>query len=103
MIRDLCAVFAIVALAIPVASQAQPVSGFYVGGEGGLALPQQQNLDSSRTHTGSPAGSAAARAEAEIQGSGADSSGSVGWGAGDGLRLEAQGLQLGQPNTGLAR
>ena len=45
MIRHLCAVFAIVGLAIPVASQAQPVSGFYVGGEGGLALPQQQNLD----------------------------------------------------------
>jgi OmpA-OmpF porin, OOP family len=103
MIRGVCAVLAVFALAIPVASQAQPVSGFYVGGEGGLALPQQQNLDVSRTHAGSPPGSAAARAEAEIQGSNADGSGSVGWGAGDGLRLEAQGIQMGRSNTGLAR
>lgn|ERR1700712_4537419 len=103
MIRQLCAVFAIVGLAIPVASQAQPVSGFYVGGEGGLALPQQQNLDASRTHGGAPPGSAAARAEAQLEGSDAGGSGSVGWGAGDGLRLEAQGLQLGRSNTGLAQ
>jgi OmpA-OmpF porin, OOP family len=101
--RDFCAVFAVVALAIPVASQAQPVSGFYVGGEGGLALPQQQNSDVSRAHAGSPPGSAAERAEAQLQGSDADGSGSVGWGAGDGLRLEAQGIQMGRSNTGLAQ
>ncbi len=103
MTRDLCAIFAVVAFAIPVASQAQPVSGFYASGEGGLALPQQQSLDVSRTHSGSSPGSAASRAEAEIAGPDANGGGSVGWGTGDGLRMEVEGLQLGRSNSELPR
>jgi hypothetical protein len=103
MTRELCAIFAVVAFAIPGPTRAQPVSGFYASGGGGLALPQQQPLDVSRLHAGSALGPGAPRTEAEIGGPDANVSGSAGWGTGGGLRMEVEGLQLGRSNAELPR
>ncbi len=82
-------------------ANAQPVTGFYVQGSAGLALPQQQSLSLSSPPPASPqmpaGSSAAAAANTAINGdSGAVQSGSAGWGFGNGFRMELQGMHAGQ-------
>ena len=88
-----CAVFILSA----VAASAQPVSGFYVQGDAGLALPQAESLSlpASPPKTAQP--SAAATANTAINSrAGMAQSGSAGWGFGNGLRMEVEGVHTGQ-------
>jgi len=79
------------------AAQAQPVSGFYVQGNAGLALPQQQSITLPSTVPSTPDASAAANADAAINPKlGAAQSGSAGWGFGNGFRMELQGVHTTQ-------
>jgi hypothetical protein len=79
------------------AAEAQPVSGFYVQGSAGLALPQQSPVVPSSSAPAPSPGSAAAAAAAAINpGPGAAESGSAGWGFGNGMRLEIQGIHTAQ-------
>ncbi len=83
------------------AAAAQPVTGFYVQGGAGVALPQQQSLSLSSPRPASPATSASAAANAAINGDmGAAESGSAGWGFGDGLRVELQGMHMKEAGGG---
>jgi hypothetical protein len=79
---------------------AQPVTGFYVQGCAGLDLPQQQTLGMSPPASAqgqAPASSAAAAANAAINGgAGGVQSGSAGWGFGNGMRMELEGVHAAQ-------
>jgi OOP family OmpA-OmpF porin len=84
-------------LAVAAAAQAQPVSGFYIQGSAGAALPAQQSVNlpasSWTTPSSSTAPSAAVAANAAINaGLGSAQSGSVGWGFGNGVRMEVEGV-----------
>jgi OOP family OmpA-OmpF porin len=72
-------------------SHAQPVSGFYVAGGAGVDLSQSQTIDSGPV-AGGDSGSAAERAAAAINRPSLTAIGSAGWGFGDGLRMEMQGV-----------
>ncbi len=88
-----CAVFSL----IVVTAEAQPVSGFYLQGGAGLALPQQQSLSLPAGQPTATQPSAAAATNAAINSrAGAVQSGSAGWGFGDGLRVEVEGVHTGQ-------
>jgi OmpA-OmpF porin, OOP family len=79
------------------AARAQPVSGFYVQGNAGLTLPQQQSITLPSTGPGTPQNSAAANADAAISSKlGPAESGSAGWGFGNGLRMEIEGVHTTQ-------
>jgi OmpA-OmpF porin, OOP family len=79
------------------AARAQPVSGFYVQGNAGLALPQQQSVTLPSTVPTTPQTSAAANADAAINSKlGPAESGSAGWGFGNGLRMEIEGVHTTQ-------
>ena len=81
------------------AAHAQPVSGFYVQGSAGLTLPQQQSINLPSAPSGEQPSSAAS-ADAAINGKpGVVQSGSAGWGFGNGLRLEMQGVHT-DPGVG---
>jgi OmpA-OmpF porin, OOP family len=89
-----CAVFSLSA----VAASAQPVSGFYVQGGAGLALPQSQPLSlppASQPNGAQPSAAAATNAAINSR-AGAAQSGSAGWGFGNGLRMEVEGVHTGQ-------
>ncbi len=81
---------------------AQPVTGFYVQGSAGLDLPQQRTLGVASPPAASaqgpaPASSAAAAANAAINGdAGGVQSGSAGWGFGNGMRMELEGMHAAQ-------
>lgn len=82
------------------AAAAQPVTGFYVQGDAGLALPQQQSMSISPA---SPT-SAAESANAAINGgTGAAQTGGVGVGLGQGFRVEVQGMHDFTPGSGTVR
>lgn len=77
------------------AAWAQPIQGFYVQGSAGIALPSSQSVSQPAGNAPTAAGSsaAAAAANADINGkSGAIESGSAGWGFGNGVRVEVQGM-----------
>jgi hypothetical protein len=79
------------------AAYAQPVSGFYVQGSAGLALPEQPPVTLPTGTPGTTDTSAAGIADATINDKpGAAESGSGGWGLGDGLRMEIEGLHTAQ-------
>ena len=83
------------------AAEAQPVNGLYVQGSAGLALPQQQSLSQpslpASAQPSATASSAAAAANAAINGgAGTVQSGSAGWGFGNGLRMEVEGVHAAQ-------
>ena len=86
-------------VAISPQARAQPVNGFYVAGSAGVDLSQSQTIE-----RGSSAGvapdSAAAHAAAAINRPGPTESGSAGWGFGDGLRMEMQGVHTGTSTSG---
>jgi hypothetical protein len=95
--RFMKVVFVVLVLALTTvaAAQAQPVSGFYVQGSAGLALPQQTSVSQSPPPQSSS--SAAAAANAAINSDpGTSQSGSAGWGFGNGLRMEVQGFHSAQ-------
>ncbi len=83
-------------------ARAQPVTGFYVQGSAGVALPQQQSLSQSSPPPASSqvqptTSSAAAAADAAINGdAGGTQSGSAGWGFGNGFRMEMEGVHAAQ-------
>jgi OmpA-OmpF porin, OOP family len=79
-----------------VAARAQPVSGLYVQGSGGLALPRQQSVTPASTTPGPPPTSAAAAAAAINGSPGAAQTASAGWGLGNGFRLEVEGVHAAQ-------
>ena len=93
-----CRVYAALSLAVLMAAalpaRAQPIQGPYIQGSAGIALPSSQPVTSSAGNAPTPAGSsAAATANAEINGKpGAVESGSAGWGFGNGVRVEVQGM-----------
>jgi OmpA-OmpF porin, OOP family len=88
-----CAVFSLSA----VAASAQPVSGLYVQGGAGLALPQAQSLSlpASQPNTAQPSAAVAANTAINSR-AGTVQSGSAGWGFGNGLRMEIEGVHTGQ-------
>jgi len=93
--RTLYAVITLLIAPPSLAARAQPVSGFYVGGAGGVTLSQPQSVQTPR----STDDSAASRANAEINAPGPAVEGSAGWGFGNGFRTEAQGYEQGAPST----
>jgi OOP family OmpA-OmpF porin len=94
--------FAIVALALLVlmstaaAALAQPVSGFYLQGSAGLTLPQQRTISLPSAQPNSPETSAAAAGAAIGGKPGVADGGSLGWGFGNGLRMEMEGVSMTQ-------
>jgi hypothetical protein len=85
------------------AAAAQPVSGLYVQGSAGLALPQQQTVSLPASQPSPSQTPAAATAGAAIGGKpGVEDSGSLGWSLGDGLRMEIEGVSTTQ-GSGAAR
>ena len=73
---------------------AQPISGFYVQGSAGLTLPSQQPLGLASGPPSASDPSAATTAGAAINNkAGATQSGSGGWGFGNGVRLEVEGVR----------
>ncbi|WP_043358563.1 OmpA family protein [Belnapia sp. F-4-1] len=70
------ALLAATVLALPVAAQAQPVSGLYIGAGGGLNIHQDSNNNGART---------------KFDDIGAVGLASIGWGFGNGLRAEIEG------------
>ena len=84
-------------LTAPAAARAQPVSGFYVQGNAGLALPQQQSITLPSAVPATPQTSAAANADSALNSKlGPAESGSAGWGFGNGLRMEIEGVHTSQ-------
>ena len=73
---------AAVAAALPLAAQAQPVAGLYIGGGGGVNIMQNET-DASQNGKATPGKSL----EFNL---GATGVGSVGWGFGNGLRAELE-------------
>jgi hypothetical protein len=82
-------------------TRAQPVNGFYVAGGAGSDLSQSQTIKSGPVAGGDP-GSAAERAAAAINRPGLTESGSAGWGFGNGLRMEMQGVHSENSTGGVA-
>ena len=76
------------------AAWAQPIQGPYIQGSAGIALPSSQPVSQGAGNPPSASGSsAAAAANAAINGKpGAVQSGSAGWGFGNGVRVEVQGM-----------
>ncbi|SDB69470.1 OmpA family protein [Belnapia rosea] len=70
------ALLAATVLALPVAAQAQPVSGLYIGAGGGLNIHQDSNNNGVKT---------------KFDDIGAVGLASIGWGFGNGLRAEIEG------------
>ncbi len=96
-----CLVF----LATSAAAQAQPVQGFYVQGSAGLALPGTDAISAGErapgTEPGQSAGGAAAAANAAINSApGPAQAASAGFGFGNGLRVEMQGMHSQQAGAG---
>ena len=73
---------AAVAAALPLAAQAQPITGLYIGGGGGVNIMQNET-DASQNGIDTPG----KRLEFNL---GATGVGSVGWGFGNGLRAEVE-------------
>ncbi|GAB0118017.1 hypothetical protein [Acidisoma sp. 7E03] len=84
------------------AAHAQPVQGFYVSGAAGTTLPGSSDISVGRGVAGSDApdgANTAASANAQInEGFGTAQSGSAGWGLGNGVRVEVQGLHTQSAN-----
>ena len=74
-------------LAVPVAARTQPVGGFYIGAGAGYNVSQDQDVHS----LSGPAGRFATPGAQARTGGGPMMSASVGYGFGNGLRLELQG------------
>jgi outer membrane protein OmpA-like peptidoglycan-associated protein/outer membrane protein W len=74
------ALLAATVLALPVAAQAQPVSGLYIGAAGGLNIHQDSRFDGAGSNT-----------RLEYKDLGAVGLASIGWGFGNGLRAEVEG------------
>jgi hypothetical protein len=90
-------IWTVLMLTAATAAYAQPVSGFYVQGSGGLALPEQQPVTLPPGTPGTADTSVDGTADAAINGKpGAAESGSAGWGIGDGVRMEIEGLHTAQ-------
>jgi opacity protein-like surface antigen len=70
------ALLAVVAAALPLAAQAQPVTGFYIGGGAGYSLPENPPLASGGYI---------------LPGDGLSGLGSLGYGLGNGFRFELEG------------
>ncbi|MCC7283930.1 MAG: OmpA family protein [Acetobacteraceae bacterium] len=79
---------ATVAVAAPTVASAQVVDGFYVGGGLGLNLLQDVDLGGVKTNAGTPLGNVGGSIEFNA---GFVGLGSVGYGFGNGLRLEVEG------------
>lgn len=73
---------AAIAAALPLAAQAQPITGLYIGGGGGVNIMQNET-DASQNGIATPG----KRLEFNL---GATGVGSVGWGFGNGLRAEVE-------------
>ena len=82
-VRYRIAALAIMAAALPPSVQAQPVSGLYIGGGGGVNIMQNES-------DASVNGVAAAPGKGLQMDVGATAVGSVGWGFGNGLRTEVE-------------
>lgn len=96
---------ALLALACALPAAAQPLHGFYAQGEAGLDLPSAQPFETippADAATGQSGPTTADRAEAATTGSSAPSAGaSLGYGLGNGLRVEVQGIHVtGAPHGG---
>jgi outer membrane protein OmpA-like peptidoglycan-associated protein len=78
------ALLAATVLAVPLAARAQPIQGLYVGAGGGLDLPQNTRV----TPLTDGFGAAHLRLEKNV---GVNGLGSIGYGFGNGLRLEVEG------------
>lgn len=93
-----CRLYAFCSLAVLVtaapAAWAQPIQGPYIQGSAGITLPSSQSISQGAGNPPTASGSsAAAAANAAINGkSGAAESGSAGWGFGNGVRVEVQGM-----------
>jgi outer membrane protein OmpA-like peptidoglycan-associated protein len=79
------ALLAATVLAMPVAAQAQPVTGLYVGAGVGANIRQNSDLDLSGPAIGNT------QATVEFTDVGLVGLGSIGWGFGNGLRAEIEG------------
>ena len=71
-------------IAVPLAASAQPITGLYVAGEGGYGLLVRQKVNGLDTPKSSTEG------WLQTNG-GAEGLGSLGWGFGNGLRVEVEG------------
>jgi OOP family OmpA-OmpF porin len=78
-------VLAVPAIALPTLAKAQPISGLYVGAGAGYDYQANQKLDSA------PGGLGGSRAYYK---GGVSGTGSVGYGLGNGLRFEVEGIYL---------
>ncbi len=78
------ALLAATLLAVPVAAWAQPVQGLYLGAGGGFDVPQNTSV----APLTAGFGGTRLRLEKDL---GANGLGSIGWGFGNGLRLEVEG------------
>ena len=77
------ALLAAVTAAFPLAAQAQPIAGLYIGGGGGVNIMQNETDQSVN-------GIAAAPGKSLEMDVGATGVGSLGWGFGNGLRAEVE-------------
>lgn len=96
--RTVIGVLIIVAAVSP--AGAQPVQGLYVAGGAGITLPSSRALNAGGEATASRenATSAAAATKAQINSnSGLAQSASAGWGVGNGLRFEVEGVDHAAP------
>ncbi|MCB8880501.1 OmpA family protein [Acidisoma cellulosilytica] len=85
-------VLAVPVLALPTLAKAQPVTGLYVGAGAGYDYQGSQKV------TGGPGGLAGGRA---FYKGGVSGSGSIGYGLGNGLRLELEGIYLRASNKNI--
>jgi OOP family OmpA-OmpF porin len=100
------ALLAATVLALPIAAQAQPVTGLYVGAGAGINWNLQENLKNLSFPAVAPLHSGVATSGNLKSSVGVGTAVSLGWGFGNGLRAEVQGAYMwnhisGFTNTGL--
>ena len=84
------ALLAATVLAVPFAAQAQPVTGLYIGAGAGVNIKSNINVKNLSETNSTTSGLAISNVNLE-SGAGPVALGAIGWGFGNGLRVEAEG------------